>query len=627
MKYNNPSLTSLVRKLSLIGLIIMSSLSLIQAAPPPSSFGVWDRRSAFDQKEYPFLKGLTCNLQWADVEQKPGVFDWSKLDADLQKAVAQNEFIYLALEAGPASPDWIYEQGVPKVITDDTKHKGPHWYPYYASPAYLSFYDRVLSNWVAHIQQYPKEMQERIAFVQVKTGSTGDEAPYKGKPKDSRYTLDKQSNEWQQFRLRTFEIYKRLFQPAEGLKIDLLFNDLDINQKGAQVYKEEWDWCVKNLPGGFGIKNGKISRNYHLSGERSIVEHWTPYLVDPKGLTLFRREEMDGTWERPWVQKNLPLNFYWFAINALNGGQSIWDVQAKAVVASKEQHFDYAFYFFNRYAGQIYPKTATDAFCALHKGLDAADTNAYPEAKFGAASRNNIARMHKICDAFARYGAKVRDEGVLASQNLGGDEAKDINDVGWDIWPDNYGRFLYQIDADATSIPLWEIGGQITKSSSIYSRFARGFEHASGKDAMYFKLHDGFSQGSEPKVMSLTVVWYDAQAGSTWKLDYDAGKPTMKTGLSVTGKGDKQWHFETVTLNDAVLRHGGTKGSDLALVNTDAKDDIVSLIEVHRGEPEMPALRPPTNNKVSDSGAPNASKAGKTKRGKKNKTEGAPESE
>ena len=127
--------------------------------------------------------------------------------------------------------------------------------------------------------------------------------------------------------------------------------------------------------------------------------------------------------------------------------------------------------------------------------------------------------------------------------------------------------------------------------------------------------------------MSITVVWYDAQAGSAWKLDYDAGEAKMKTGLSVTGKGDKQWHFETVTLNDAVLRHGGTKGSDLALVNTDAKDDIFSLIEVHRGEPEMPALRPPTNNQVSDSGAPNASKAGKTKRGKKNKMEGAPDSE
>lgn len=115
---------------------------------------------------------------------------------------------------------------------------------------------------------------------------------------------------------------------------------------------------------------------------------------------------------------------------------------------------------------------------------------------------------------------------------------------------------------------------------------------------MYFKLHDGFSQDAKPKVMSITFVWYDAQAGSSWKLDYDGGGRTMKTALTVTGKGDKKWHHEAVTLRDAVFRHGGTKGADLALVNTDAKDDIFSIIEVHRGEPEQPALRPPTEYRV-----------------------------
>ena len=61
MKYNNPLLTSLVRKFSLIGLIGTCSLSLVQAAPPPSSFGVWDRADSFDSKEYPFLKGSAFN--------------------------------------------------------------------------------------------------------------------------------------------------------------------------------------------------------------------------------------------------------------------------------------------------------------------------------------------------------------------------------------------------------------------------------------------------------------------------------------------------------------------------------------------------------------------------------------
>ena len=133
---------------------------------------------------------------------------------------------------------------------------------------------------------------------------------------------------------------------------------------------------------------------------------------------------------------------------------------------------------------------------------------------------------------------------------------------------------------------------------------------------MYFKLHDGFSHDAQPKVMSITVVWYDAQAGSTWKLDYDAGTPTMKTALSVTGKGDKQWHHEVVTLRDAVLRHGGIKGADLALVNTDAKDDIFSLIEVHRGEQELPALRPPTEVRAFP-GFAKGTKYGKGEKGEK----------
>ena len=168
------------------------------------------------------------------------------------------------------------------------------------------------------------------------------------------------------------------------------------------------------------------------------------------------------------------------------------------------------------------------------------------------------------------------------------------------------------------SVPLWRVGGPITPTSSIYSRFARGFEHASGKDTMLFKLHEGFSEGSEPKVMTMTVVWYDKTAGSTWKLDYDAGKEGMKTALSVSGKGDKQWHHERVTVEDAVLRQGGTKAADFALVNTDDKDDIFSLIEVHRGKLETPEV---LDNAPMTSEAGKATKPGKEKKGKRKKAD------
>ena len=635
MKHIHSNFAGCARTFSLIGLIGISSFSTLNAAPLPSAFGVWDRGETMDPQVYPYVRGTGCDADWDSVEKQPGVYDWSGMDQAMTNVVKHKESLYFSFEAGPKTPDWVYGKGVPKVVTDDTKHQGKFpFYPYYLSPEYKMYYQRFITEVAKHIRSYPKDWQERIAFIQVKTGCTGDETPYKGKALNAKYDLPKSSPDWRTFRLETFALYAKLFDQVEP-KISLMFGSIsgDSENGGDGKNVEEGKWVNDHIAGSYGVKAGALSRGHHLSGERSTVDEWHRYLVDPKGLTIFARSEMDQTWTRPWYQLNVPLSFYWGAINALNSGQSIWDVTKSAMEASKEQGFDYSFCFFNKYAGQIYPQTATDVFCALHKGLDAADTTAYPEAKFGTASRENVERMEKICAAYAKYGARVDDKSALLMGQVQqrGDQVG-FNDVGWDIWPDNYGRFLTQIDADATSIPLWRIGGTITPTSSIYSRFARGFEHSSGKDAMYFKLQDGFSQDATPKVMSITVVWYDGQAGSTWKLDYDAGASTMKTGLTVTGNGDKQWHHESVTLRDAVFRHGGTKGADLALVNTDAKDDIFSLVEVHRGEAELPALLPPTTVRAFPESAKGTKygkggKGDKVKKGKKNKSEVTPDSE
>jgi hypothetical protein len=622
MKTPPPPAAILGSRFSLLCLVGIGSFSTLHAAPLPSAFGVWDRGEAMDPKVYPFVKGTSCDAPWDAVEKQPGVYDWSLMDAAIGRALKDKISLYFSFEAGPKTPDWVYQKGVPKVVTDNTMHadKFPY-YPYYLSPDYKTYYHRFLTEIAKHIGTYSKEQRERIAFIQVKTGCTGDECAYKGTPTDPKYKLDTLSPEWKKFRLETFALHAKLFGAESGLNISLLLNNVapEAESDSKKDFTDEWKWATTTLKDSFGIKNGALSRGHHMTGENLSVKTFLPYLVDPKGITLFRRSEMDQTWQRPLYQLNVPLNFYWGAINGLNSGQSIWDVTKSAIEASKERGFDYSFYFFNRYAGQIDPKTATNAFCALHKGLDASDTSAYSEAKFGKASKGNVERMEKITAAYAKYGAAVDDKNALTLGQVGqrGDQSG-FNDVGWQIWADNYTRLLYQIDADETSIPLWRVGGPITKTSPIYSRFARGFEHASGKDALYFKLHDGFSADAKPKVMSVTVVWYDGAEGSTWKLDYDAGSSTMKTALSVTGKGDKQWHHEAVTLPDAVFRHGGTKGADLALVNTDAKDDIFSLVEVHRGEQELPLLHPPTEVKVfPDSGK--GTKYGKGKKDKKNK--------
>ena len=618
---------SSTRLVSLVWFLSINLFICVHAEPPSSAFGVWDRGSSFDTKDYPFLKGIAFNAKWADVEKQQGVFDWSVLDKAMGTAVSRNQYIYLSLGVGPDSPEWIYKQGVPSVYCNDQIHDSWPVYPYYPSEAYKTFFQRLIAEFGKHIHTYPKAMQERIVFIQVKTGCTGDECAYKGRVVEKKYDLPTTSPAWREFRLWVFDLFVKTFQQvAEQPKIALMFNNVTPdNEDGGKErgFTEEWNWVMANAKGGVGVKIGGSARGHHLREEKTKIQTWQPRLIATEGTPLFARSEMDQTWQRAMFAVNLPLSFYWAALSGLQNGQSIWDISSGAINNCKELGFDYSFYFFNKYAGQIYPKTATDAFCALHKGLDAADTKAYPEDKFGKASRGNVDRMMNICATFSSSGAAVDDkDALLLGQVRQRDTQKGLNDVGWDIWPDNYGRFLNQIDADATSIPLWRVGGSITKTSSIYSRFARSFEHASGKDAMYFKLHEGFSQGKEPKVMTVTVVWYDSIKGSAWKLVYDAGKADMKTALTVTGKGDKQWHHKTVTINDAVLQYNGTKGSDFALVNTDDKDDIFSLIEVHRGKLEVPVMIPPTDYKVSDK-APMPSKAemaGKDKKaGKKQK--------
>ncbi|GAB6164413.1 hypothetical protein JCM19992_04130 [Thermostilla marina] len=573
--------------LAMLVVLLCSSLSSSAdegGSIPLEAYGVWDRGASFDFDEYPFLRGLTFDAKWEEIEPRPGEFDWSGLDAAVRKAYEHDRFMYVSINPGPDAPQWVYEHGVPKVRTDDEKHlsKWKH-YPYYLAPQYKQFFFRMIRSLAEHLNELPIEQHRRIAFIQVKTGCTGDECPYKGRPLEPRFEIPKNSAEWRTFRLETFALFVELFQSNPERRIELLFNAVGGEEEDGKGFKAEWDWIVSHVQGGFGIKNGALSRGHHLRGERVLYEQWIGYLVNPKGLRLFRRSEMDQTWKKPWYQRNVPMNFYWGAVNAIHGGQSIWDVTSSALEAAKEYNLTPAFEFFNKYAPQIYPASATDAFCALHKGLDASDTTAYPEAVYGPASPRNVDRMLAICKAFAKYGARVDDPAALLyGQVRQRSEQTGFNDVGWEIWPDNYSRFLYQINADETSVAFWRVGGDITQDTPIYSRFARGFEHASGKDALYFKLDDEFYTGREPKRATIRIVWYDQHAGSTWKLVYDAGQAEMKTARTFTGQGNNQWRTETVQLADAVLDHGGDLGSDFALVNTDYKDDLFSLIEFHR---------------------------------------------
>ena len=142
----NAPLMSRIITTILVSLIVASSTTLSAEAdrtpvgtaferPPWAGFFTIRPNVAIDRTRFPFIKGCADRVQWRHVEPKPGVYDWSKMDAAIRDAARGKYYYYFVLWTGPDSPEWIYEHGVPRVTT--VGHKGGTTFPYYLDRNYI----------------------------------------------------------------------------------------------------------------------------------------------------------------------------------------------------------------------------------------------------------------------------------------------------------------------------------------------------------------------------------------------------------------------------------------------------------------------------------------------------------
>src|SRR4029079_15147558 len=97
-------------------------------------------------------------------------------------------------------------------------------YPYYLDSHYEFYHGRFLAEFGKHIRSLPAHLTDRLTCVLFMTGSTQDEAPYKGTPTPAKYAIS--DAEWLKFRLAAFAKYNAAFQEGPGPVIPLLFNGL-----------------------------------------------------------------------------------------------------------------------------------------------------------------------------------------------------------------------------------------------------------------------------------------------------------------------------------------------------------------------------------------------------------------
>ena len=376
---------------------------------PREAYGVWDRAGYNTVAAYPFTRGQGYFNTWQNVNSARHTFDWSGLDAQLQFADSQNQNLIIQISpvGGGSSgvPPWILAAnggGVPQ-YTDSIYTFGD-----YLDPNYQQYYTEMVQALAKHVRNdLAPNLKARVAFVRVDTGTTGDEVPYQNdayvQTNFPQYYVDKTGPVWRAFRLWAFEVYRAAFQDAPGPVIPMLYQNVDI-----LAYPVEWNWVVANVKGGFGAKFGGNGRGHHLSSSSDVPNAFKAFTVSPSGTQLFSRNEMDNTFLQPYFQLNIGLSMYWTAVEQLNGGMSVWDVNGNCLQDSSVHNYSSVFQFFNQWAAEVIPATAGGGFCILHEGLDSSDTVKFPVASYGnyPANQGSTQRYTAICNAYSAQGAQ-----------------------------------------------------------------------------------------------------------------------------------------------------------------------------------------------------------------------------
>ncbi len=180
---------------------------------PPDCWGVYTWGGGrIDRAAYPHIKGFPITLNWANVEPRNGQFAFEEsLGKSLRTAHENDFYVHLMLWVVPNSPQWLYENGVPKVdaparINPFRREVKPD-YPYYFDEDYKRFFHRLIRAFGDYVRNLPPELQSRVLFVQSAEGSTGDGQPYKSQPTNPKYRISPE--QWSQFRMETWEVYRQ----------------------------------------------------------------------------------------------------------------------------------------------------------------------------------------------------------------------------------------------------------------------------------------------------------------------------------------------------------------------------------------------------------------------------------
>ena len=83
--------------------------------PKPPPLGLYALDDKLKNGTYPtlppFIQGVTVRLNWKDLQPAEDTYNWTVLDASIERAAALGIKVMLGIMAGEATPHWVYDAG------------------------------------------------------------------------------------------------------------------------------------------------------------------------------------------------------------------------------------------------------------------------------------------------------------------------------------------------------------------------------------------------------------------------------------------------------------------------------------------------------------------------------------
>src|SRR2546430_14379576 len=94
--------------------VVFAAATTTRGDEKQDACGVWlqiNHNQSFekDLKDIRFYKGVMMARSWGEIERFEGVFDWTKLDANLERAASLGLYYGIGIPGGPLGPSWLYE--------------------------------------------------------------------------------------------------------------------------------------------------------------------------------------------------------------------------------------------------------------------------------------------------------------------------------------------------------------------------------------------------------------------------------------------------------------------------------------------------------------------------------------